>query len=176
MLPSAVQLQISHWLSQFPTLLATPGWRWQQPESWHVTLRFINHISQAQAQQFIKALTAQVQVPCFELTLTHCVWFPNAQDPKALALDLQPCPLLLDLVCQINQSLATFQFPADPRVFIPHLTLARTASAIHPLPDLPTEALNLTLPITHWQLMQSLTQPSGSKYQRLQQFSLSQPC
>ncbi|NKB46189.1 MAG: RNA 2',3'-cyclic phosphodiesterase [Legionellales bacterium] len=173
MLPSAAQVSIHQWLSQSPpTLLATPGLRWQPPESWHLTLRFLNHVSSLQSQQFITAFASQIQRTCFHITLTQAIWFPNAKNPKGLALALQPCATLVDLAGQINQSVAEFSFPADPRAFLPHITLARTQSVNHPLPDVPSQPLNLTVSVTHWQFMQSFTKPSGSEYQVLQQFSL----
>jgi 2'-5' RNA ligase len=172
MIPTDVQQKISDWLHTAPSMLTLPGWRWQAPTTFHFTLRFLSHVSEEEFQRIKQHFAHLPAQPCFNLTLTHCVVFPNPRHPRAIALDIQPCPALNALVELIDAQLTDLGFAADPRAFRPHLTLARNKQAGHQTVELPGSALNLTMSVTCWQFMQSFTKSSGAEYQKLLEYAL----
>ncbi|HEU4987748.1 MAG TPA: RNA 2',3'-cyclic phosphodiesterase [Rhizobiaceae bacterium] len=100
-----------------------PGARWIDVENYHLTLRFIGDVEGHVADEIANALD-RVRRPSFQLTLSgvgafgqkkpHAVWAAVAASPDLNALQAE-----IERICQ------RLGLPADPRKFIPHVTLAR---------------------------------------------------
>ena len=104
-----------------------PGARWIDVENYHLTLRFIGDVEGHVADGIVDALD-RVHRPSFMLTLCgvgafgqkkpHAVWAGVAASPDLAALQAD-----IDRVCQ------RLGVAADPRKFMPHVTLARLRSS-----------------------------------------------
>ncbi len=100
-----------------------PGARWIDVENYHITLRFIGDVEGHVADDIADALD-RVRRPSFMLTLAgvgafgqkkpHSIWAGVAASPDLSALQAE-----IDRICQ------RLGIGADPRKFIPHVTLAR---------------------------------------------------
>jgi len=100
-----------------------PGARWVDVENYHLTLRFIGDVEGHVADEIANGLD-RVRRPSFQLTLSgvgafgqkkpHSVWAGVAASPDLNALQAE-----IDRICQ------RLGAPADPRKFVPHVTLAR---------------------------------------------------
>ncbi|TWG97907.1 2'-5' RNA ligase [Mesorhizobium sp. J18] len=100
-----------------------PGARWIDVENYHLTLRFIGDVEGHVADEIANALD-RVRRPSFQLELSgvgafgqkkpHAVWAGVATSPDLNALQAE-----IERICQ------RLGLPADPRKFIPHVTLAR---------------------------------------------------
>ncbi|MET3793779.1 RNA 2',3'-cyclic phosphodiesterase [Aquamicrobium terrae] len=106
-----------------------PGARWIDVENYHITLRFIGDVEGHVADDIVDALD-RVRRPSFTLTLAgvgafgqkkpHAVWAGVAASPDLTALQAE-----IDRICQ------RLGLRADPRKFMPHVTLARLRNG-HP--------------------------------------------
>ena len=104
-----------------------PGARWIDVENYHLTLRFIGDIEGHLADEIVDALD-RVHRPSFSLSLTgvgafggkkpHAVWAGAAASPDLAALQGE-----IERICQ------RVGVAADPRKFMPHVTLARLRDA-----------------------------------------------
>jgi 2'-5' RNA ligase len=100
-----------------------PGARWVDVENYHLTLRFIGDVEGHVADEIANALD-RVRRHSFALTLSgvgafgqkkpHAVWAGVAASPDLAALQAE-----IDRICQ------RLGIAADPRKFMPHVTLAR---------------------------------------------------
>jgi 2'-5' RNA ligase len=100
-----------------------PGARWIDVENYHITLRFIGDVEGHVADDIANELD-RVRRPSFPLTLSgvgafgqkkpHAVWAGVAASPDLSALQGE-----IERICQ------RLGIPADPRKFMPHVTLAR---------------------------------------------------
>jgi len=103
------------------------GARWIDVENYHITLRFIGDVEGHVADEIANALD-RVRRPSFSLTLSgvgafggrkpHSVWAGVAASPGIVALQAE-----IERICQ------RLGLPADPRKFVPHVTLARLRNA-----------------------------------------------
>lgn len=104
-----------------------PGARWIDVENYHLTLRFIGDVEGHVADEIANALD-RVRRPAFGLALSgvgqfggrkpHSVWAGVAASPDLFALQAE-----IERICQ------RLGLPADPRKFLPHVTLARLKNA-----------------------------------------------
>lgn len=100
-----------------------PGARWIDVENYHLTLRFIGDVEGHIADDIADALD-RVRRPSFTMALSgvgafgqkkpHAVWAGAAASPDLTALQSE-----IDRICH------RLGIPADPRKFMPHVTLAR---------------------------------------------------
>ena len=100
-----------------------PGARWIDVENYHLTLRFIGDVEGHIADEIADALD-RVRRPSFTMALSgvgvfgqkkpHAIWAGATASPDLNALHGE-----IDRICQ------RLGIPADPRKFMPHVTLAR---------------------------------------------------
>jgi 2'-5' RNA ligase len=104
-----------------------PGARWIDVENYHLTLRFIGDVEGHVADEIADALD-RVRRPSFTMALSgvgafgqkkpHAIWAGATASPDLNALQGE-----IDRICQ------RLGIPADPRKFMPHVTLARLRSS-----------------------------------------------
>ncbi len=97
--------------------------RWSEPDDYHLTLRFIGDVEAGLAREIDLTLAA-IRQPPFTLTLDalDCL---GGDKPHSLVVRAQASPALLDLQGAIERRLQRIGLPAEPRKFVPHVTLAR---------------------------------------------------
>jgi len=104
-----------------------PAVRWVQPESLHVTLKFIGERPDAMVKAIENALSG-VLVKAFQLSFRGAGFFPNEKSARVFWIGIQADAALAELAAQIERSLAPLGIEAEKRAFSPHLTLARAGN------------------------------------------------
>ncbi|MBV1857394.1 MAG: RNA 2',3'-cyclic phosphodiesterase [Nannocystaceae bacterium] len=143
------------------------GARWQAPENLHLTLRFLGSVDGGLRSVLDDALRT-VRAEPFSITIRGCGHFPPRGDPRSLWLGLEDSAPLARLHAQLETVLRTAGFEADPRGFIPHITVARLRRSpskkvaawlgMHALWDAPP------FEVESFALYSSILGPAGSKY------------
>src|SRR5690606_5522371 len=100
-----------------------PGARWIDVENYHLTLRFFGDVEGHVADEIANALD-RVRRPAFQLALSGVGAF-GQKKPHAIWAGVAASPDLHALQAEIERICQRLGLPADPRKFIPHVTLAR---------------------------------------------------
>jgi len=166
-----------------------PDARWVRPESLHITLKFIGE----QKPEQVTAITERLQLvesEGAEIRFAGYGFFPTAKAPRVFWIGIQAGPELVDLASGIDSALAELQIPREERPFSPHLTLARggggsgspkwrkgdgpnsTFAEVQKRLAAMSELDFGTMTAHEFFLYQSQLSPGGSKYTKLQRFSL----
>jgi RNA 2',3'-cyclic 3'-phosphodiesterase len=157
-----------------------PEARWARTEGLHVTLKFIGEVSDAKVQEIKTALTAVKAVP-FEVKFENVGFFPSPKSPRVFWIGVEGGEALPQLAATIDGVTHGLGLAKEDRAYNPHLTLARAGSGpgthhqLRPLASLlQAEAAPQfgTMTAREFFLYQSQPQPGGSKYTKLQRFSL----
>jgi RNA 2',3'-cyclic 3'-phosphodiesterase len=166
-----------------------PEVRWISPESLHITLKFIGE----QKAEQLAAITEHLQVVGGSRTQIHFSgygFFPTAKAPRVFWIGIHAGAELVELASSIDSALAGLHIPREERPFSPHLTLARggggSGSPKWRKGDGPNSSFAElqkriaamgeldfgTMTAREFLLYQSQPSPGGSKYIKLQRFSL----
>lgn len=90
----------------------------------HLTLTFLGNQSNAQ-RDCLEAAAARVSAGAFELAIDHLGYWSR---PRIVWAGTQTAPsALMTLVERLNLALAACGYQPEPRIFQPHITLARKA-------------------------------------------------
>jgi len=151
--------------------------RWVQPDSIHLTLKFLGDVPVARRDELQAALQAAVvnHAP-FPVTAGGLGCFPNARRPRVVWVGIREDAGALEaLRDSVEQHVAPLGFPTENRPFTPHLTLGRvnrdaSRSDVEKLGTLisATALGDLhTWPVTTISLMRSELKPTGAVYTAL---------
>ena len=100
-----------------------PGARWIDTENYHITLRFIGDVEGHVADEIAYALD-RVERPPFMLALTGVGQF-GGKKPNSVWAGVDAKPELIQLQAEIERICQRLRLSADPRKFVPHVSLAR---------------------------------------------------
>ena len=156
--------------------------RWVDPESIHLTLRFLGDILPERVEPIKMALTVVARnVPSFEFQTGTLGVFPNLNRPQVIWAGVQdPTSWLALLHAAVNEALASLGFQPEQRRFSPHLTLGRVQrnashSDLHAVGEViagtPVGALG-NVAATELIFFQSVLRPTGAEYTALGKFTL----
>lgn len=108
--------------------------RWVNPESIHLTLKFLGDVEEARIAGVAHALEAACgPVPAFSLGLGSPGAFPSAGSPRVLWIGLTGhLDSLAYLQRRMEDALQPLGFPGEEREFSPHLTLGRVREGVAP--------------------------------------------
>lgn len=104
-----------------------PAVRWVQPESLHVTLKFIGERPDATVKDIETALRRISGKP-FQLSFRGAGFFPSEKSARVFWIGIHADTGLADLAGQIERSLVPLGIEPEKRAFSPHLTLARAGN------------------------------------------------
>ena len=111
-------------------VIHTGQWTWPDgctrylPEDWHLTLHFIGLVPAGRLADIV-ALAA-VPFPPFTLTLNQPMCWPHGM--AVLCMSQVPAPLQA-LHERLGDALRRLDLPVETRPYLPHVTLARRATA-----------------------------------------------
>jgi len=104
------------------------GARWIEPDSYHITLRFMGDIAEGTARDLVEALD-EVEMPCFSLKLRGIGTFGGAK-PRAIWAGVESADDMLRRLQASHERLAQLVgLKGEGRKFTPHVTLARLRDA-----------------------------------------------
>jgi 2'-5' RNA ligase len=166
-----------------------PDARWINPESLHVTLKFIGEQPEPAVQQIKQTLTT-IAATSTEIQFRGYGFFPTAKSARVFWIGMDAGPQLTALATAIDEKLASLEIPKEDRAFSPHLTLARGAGVSgsrrrraadgsnrsfqhlqEKLAGLPTPQFGTMTPREFF-LYQSHLSPKGSKYTKIARLAL----
>jgi 2'-5' RNA ligase len=104
------------------------GARWIDPESYHVTLRFVGDIPERMAHDLSDELSRVVAMPPFTISLAGMGVF-GSKKPHSLYVKVEESPDLRRLQAMHERVCQSLGLPPEPRKFTPHVTLARLKQA-----------------------------------------------
>jgi 2'-5' RNA ligase len=166
-----------------------PDVRWVNPESLHITLKFIGEQKPEQVEA-IRDRLRRIEGPVFEIRFAEHGFFPTAKSPRVFWIGIEAGPQLAQLASDIDAATAELGVPREGRPFSPHLTLARggggSGSPKRQKGDSPNTDFSVlskrlaampaldfgTMTAREFILYQSQLSPKGSKYSKLQRFPL----
>ncbi len=129
-LPAPVQETIADFAYFWKTYTGTQEVaRWYEAADYHLTLKFLGDIPDAEAVRLSAAgnAVAARHTP-FDLTLTTPSAFPNIFRPRVLFVGVKSTPALRDLVEDLEETLETLGVARETRPYAPHVTVARVKS------------------------------------------------
>jgi RNA 2',3'-cyclic 3'-phosphodiesterase len=166
-----------------------PDVRWVQPESLHITLKFIGEQKPEQVDA-IRERLRRIEGPALEIRFAGHGFFPTAKAPRVFWIGIQAGSELATLAAHIDGAVAELGIPREERPFSPHLTLARTGGGSGAPKwrkgDGPNSAFAVlstrlaamgefdfgAMIARDFILYQSQLSPKGSKYTKLERFPL----
>ena len=167
----------------------SPDARWMQPESLHVTLKFIGEQPEVVAEKIKQTMTT-LSVASTQIYFRGYGFFPTAKSARVFWIGMESGPQLAALAAAIDEQMPPLGIPQEDRPFSPHLTLARGRGASgaphqskrhganHPFQRLQEKLAALpapefgTMTPREFFLYQSQLSPKGSRYTKLERFSL----
>ncbi|MBC8130491.1 MAG: RNA 2',3'-cyclic phosphodiesterase [Rhizobiaceae bacterium] len=100
-----------------------PSARWIDVENYHLTLRFIGDVESRLADEIVTAFD-RIERPPFQVTLDGVAAF-GSKKPHSIYAGVKPSSALDALQADIDRTCRRVGLPADPKKFVPHVTLAR---------------------------------------------------
>jgi RNA 2',3'-cyclic 3'-phosphodiesterase len=168
-----------------------PDARWVQPESLHVTLKFIGEKPESVVEE-IKLALRNVKPGAVEIQFRGYGFFPSAKAPRVFWVGIEAERQLASLAAEVDGKMAALGMPKEEHAFSPHLTLARAAGGSgsrqwrkgdrpnrgfghlqEKLAALPAPEFG-TMTAREFFLYQSQLSPKGSRYTKLAAFALQQ--
>jgi len=168
-----------------------PEARWMRPESLHITVKFIGE----QPPERVEAITERLrrlESSAFEIRAGGYGFFPTAKAPRVFWIGIHAGQQLAELAGSIDIATAELGVPREDRPYSPHLTLARAVAgrssgslkwrkangpnATFAVLEKRLAAMGEidfgTMTANEFILYQSQLSPAGSKYTKLQRFSM----
>lgn len=171
-IPAEIRTRLTEYMERARAL--APEARWARVEGLHVTLKFIGHVDDAVVEQ-IKAALASIKAAPFDVKFTGVGFFPNPNAARVFWAGVDGGDHLSRLASTIDGALEKLGFPRENKPYHPHLTLARTSSRplreLRPLLAGPLPQFG-TMTAREFFLYQSQPQKGGSKYTKLERFTL----
>lgn len=136
--------------------------RLQRADQLHVTLEFLGNVPESRLAAVLEVgAAASGSLAPFDVVLDRIEYWRR---PQVLCMAASSIPQPLQaLVQSLRSELVARGFQAEQRPFKAHLTLARKVR--HPPPTVALEPL--VWPAREFSLVESTTDPAGSRYQRL---------
>jgi RNA 2',3'-cyclic 3'-phosphodiesterase len=122
--------QVAHRMQQqLVRQIGREGVRWEKPEKFHVTLKFLGETTPERLPALLEAgRHAASHTPTFLLSLHSLGAFPNQKQPKVVWLGCEPVAAMARLAASLKDSIEEEQertAGSKPPPFQPHITLAR---------------------------------------------------
>ena len=163
-------------------LKSVRGVRWVQPDSIHLTLKFLGSIVAEQVTAIAAAVGKVVHgEPPLALNVSGLGAFPNARRPRVIWVGIVgDVERLGRLQARLEETLEPLGFPREERSFRPHLTLGRVKEPRRP-PDLTRALAETTVPasnpfdVREILVYKSDLRPTGAIYTKLQHLPLAGP-
>lgn len=109
--------------------------KWVNPESIHLTLKFLGDTPVSKVAKVADAMAAAREgLSAFDLSIEGRGCFPNCRRPRVIwvAVKDQSGGTLARLQAALERLVSPLGFPTEERGFSPHLTLGRIARNVNP--------------------------------------------
>ena len=176
-LPEAVRQAFRELISQLKK--SCPNARWVRPEGIHVTLKFIGHTDENNAEPICAALAPIRSEQTVEMEFRGLGFFPHERRPRVLWCAVAASANLARLADDVGRALEPLGIPSESREYVPHLTLARlepekiSPAEFQKLERAAEEAAGSSFGSareSEFYLLESMLKPTGAEYRRLRTF------
>ncbi len=125
-LPNRLRLELGQLEAQLK-LGKQPWVKWVNPDSIHLTLKFLGNIASDRTGEITRAMEAAAQgIPSFHLEVKDLGVFPNLKRVQVVWVGISgEVDKLGEFQQRLESNLAHLGFAPESRPFTPHLTLAR---------------------------------------------------
>jgi 2'-5' RNA ligase len=152
---------------------------WVKRENWHITVKFLGEVPDAQVPN-VKDVLAHVKVEPMELFADRMLYFPKRGPVRVIAIGIGgDAGRLNQLYDRIEEACQQLGFPKENRPYRAHITLARSRQGQggngHTNVRSATLATQFPGPSFHsnqFVLMQSELHPQGSRYTAVAKFAV----
>ena len=158
-----------------------PPIKWVNPQSLHVTVKFLGDVEENRLEPLHRTIESVVQeFSSFSLQIEGIGGFPHLRAPRVLWAGISgQVEELHMLVLHVEEALALLDFPMETKPFHSHLTLARIREnsrdvgvALSQSNALAPQKFFGKLNVTQLSLFRSELKPTGAIYHRLWDVSL----
>jgi RNA 2',3'-cyclic 3'-phosphodiesterase len=177
-LPDSEKQTLAEILSELQEL-ALP-FRWVEPDSLHITLKFLGQVSGAQRIGLTDALAAAVAgIPPFDVGIGGFGVFPKKNKPNIIWVATTAPPQLLELQQHVETRTEPLGFPREARPFHPHITIGRAKKQGARVDSAQLDRILASLVyksifrVESLDLMRSHTDARGARYERIERHGLS---
>jgi len=179
-LSGAVRDAVENSIAAIP--IKKPPWRWTQPGSWHVTLKFIGDVDQPLVDSIAKVLTSVATgFSPFQISVTTLDGFPRVESPRVIFYKVdQGAEELGQLADAVDRALhERLSIPTESKPFRAHVTVARVKQPVDRkigelLSGVP-KLREVGQEVSSFVLMRSHLDRQGARYERVKQFALTHP-
>jgi 2'-5' RNA ligase len=148
--------------------------RWQSDDQLHLTLRFLGEVDRSRAEEVAGALRT-IDRPRPSIAIDGVGSFGRDRGITSIWARVAPDPALIRLHDRIERVLIRLGLGAEPRVFRPHITLARLSAgagvppaALAPLAGLAFDPVTVDQVL----LFESTVGPTGAHYDVVARYPL----
>lgn len=174
--PEAVRIAILDVQSRLK--LSGADVRWEPPEKFHATIKFLGNVDEALLPAVVMAIQQSLKsFHAFEVAYTHLGCFPSMKRPRIIWAGCANIDGTLRRTKEaLDHALLTYGFEEEERDFHPHITLGRVRNP-KALKNLIPTMESLTFEPHPFRcgeilLMKSTLKAQGSEYSRIYSFSL----
>jgi len=148
--------------------------RWVNPESIHLTLKFLGNRSSNDVTDIVAIIKKSVSnVRSFNLKTTGIGCFPNHRRARFLWLGFEEEERLLRIKREIETRMSVLGIEEDIRDYHPHLTLARLNNKRLDIKEINERiAITRELPVERVTLFESVLNRGGAKHYALDNIKL----
>jgi RNA 2',3'-cyclic 3'-phosphodiesterase len=189
-LEDEIRRRIENFINEVREL--APGARWVNPESLHVTLKFIGEKPDSMMKQIEETL-ASIKGQALSIRYSETGFFPTPRSARVFWIGIQAGAGLAGLARKVEDGLAGIGIPREKRAFSPHLTLARASGGSGAPGWRKSDKTNRVFATLQERLAQrsptdfgsmsardfflyrSQLSPKGSKYTKMARFELGSP-
>lgn len=144
------------------------------PSNWHITIRFLGDVGDAQRDRLRFALSDVLLGESFDVALKGLGAFPNPTAASVLWAGVgRGQDRLTAMASTVEDRLNLAGFGANERPYVPHLSLARTRPKADVRPWLEVEPrLRVKWNVSHLTLFETRFESGGIRYESLDMFDL----
>ncbi len=183
-LPDTLKGELAHLQAQLKAG-RYPSVKWVDPDSIHLTLKFLGNIDTSKIEEITAAMAEVARgISPFHLEVNQLGAFPNSRRVQVIWVGINgQVDHLRQLQQRLESRLAPLGFPPESRQFKPHLTLARLRqwasaeerSALGQLIANTSLTANYAFPVDTIHLMKSQLTREGAIYHRISSAPLEKP-
>lgn len=172
-LPAEVRKEFAEFIGSCKKL--EPRAKWVQPESIHVTIKFLGETREDLLSEISRTLESVHSPAPVDMTFRGLGFFPNDRHPRVFWAGVQASFNLAEIARDVDRVVTLLGFLPEKREFVPHLTLARIPAPAkwEKLVQIASEFFSREFGKcrdTEFHLIQSFLKPSGAEYKRLASF------
>jgi 2'-5' RNA ligase len=154
---------------------ACPQASWTRPEGIHLTLKFLDEISEAKVKEVSACLRNLGPLEKFVVAVKGFGFFPDERRPRVFWVGVEAPPELHRLAERVEEAMQSIGFGRESRAFRPHLTLARfreqrAQPALQALLSQQADDELGSFEASEFFLFESKLSPQGAEYRKVDRF------